>query len=145
MKLKILKMYAELNSEINILHSRDWVPGCGKSIFTDGIHHWISILRPCWSVGTINEGDVTMPIPSRVHVFTIPELQWAILGDNGNMTNRCLLSWVPCVHYVDRTIRKYPFLNCLTKPCHFWMLEICLFNTIVVWHIHRFWIRNPCY
>ena len=45
------------------LHAKPWIPGGEKSIFTVVIHQWRSPLRQFARARTIDEYDVTMPVP----------------------------------------------------------------------------------
>ena len=45
------------------LHAKPWIPGGAKSIFAVVIHQWRSPLRQFARAITIDEYDVTMPVP----------------------------------------------------------------------------------
>ena len=64
---KLLKqqycIYGALTSDGEFLHVTPRIPGGDKSIFTVVIHYWRSTLRQFARARTIDEYDVTMPVP----------------------------------------------------------------------------------
>ena len=58
----LMKATLHLMWDEYFLHTKPWIPGGEKSIFTAVIHQWRSLLRQFARAATIGEYDVTMPV-----------------------------------------------------------------------------------
>ena len=76
-----------------LLHSKPWIPGDEKSIFTVVIPNRRSPLRQFARVRIIDEYDIIMPVPrvrvtSQINCGDVTKSEKNFLGINGEMSDR---------------------------------------------------------